>query len=186
MGNNLKGRKIAILIESDYYEPEIHYYQHRFAEEGAEVHFVSRMWGNSKLTFLGHEARMPFECTESFETIDDAELATYAAVIVPSGMVSDRLRYTEDVTAAARHRFPAPRLRQPERAQGHHLPRHVAGRADAGAGPRPPRGRAQQPPRRANNMGAVYVNEDVVVDGDRSRSARAPLPPLAPARSSSC
>src|SRR3982074_1164268 len=67
MGNKLKGRKIAILIESDYYEPEIHYYQHRFAEDGAEVHFVSRLWGNSKLTFLGHEARMPFECSESFE-----------------------------------------------------------------------------------------------------------------------
>jgi protease I len=167
MGNKLKGRKIAILIESDYYEPEIHYYQHRFAEEGAEVHFVSRLWGNSKLTFLGHEARMPFECTESFETIDDAELATYAAVIVPSGMVSDRLRYTEDVTKLPpatdflRRAFANPNVLKgiichgmwlvaptPELVRGRRVVVHNNLHGDA------------------NNMGAIYVNEDVVVDGD--------------------
>ena len=32
----LAGRTIAILMESDYVEPEIHYYRRRFAEEGAE------------------------------------------------------------------------------------------------------------------------------------------------------
>ena len=36
----LQGKKIGILIESDFYEPEIHYYQHRFAEEGADLHFL--------------------------------------------------------------------------------------------------------------------------------------------------
>jgi len=163
----LQGKKIAILIESDYYEPEIHYYQHRFAEEGAEVHFVSRMWGNSKLTFLGHEARMPFECTESFETIDDDELATYAAVIVPSGMVSDRLRYTEDVTKLPpatdflRRAFANPDVLKgiichgmwlvaptPELIRGRRVVAHNNLHGDV------------------NNMGAIYVNEDVVVDGD--------------------
>ena len=29
----LEGKKIGILIEGDYYEPEIWYYKHRFAEE---------------------------------------------------------------------------------------------------------------------------------------------------------
>ncbi len=42
---NLTGKKIAVLIESDYYEPEIAYYQHRFAEEDAELHLMSRLWG---------------------------------------------------------------------------------------------------------------------------------------------
>ena len=32
------------------------------------------------------------------KTIDDDELKTYDAIIVPSGMVSDRLRYTEDLS----------------------------------------------------------------------------------------
>lgn len=100
----LRGKKIGILIEGDYFEPEIWYYKLRFAEEGAEVRFLSRMWGNSSdimaSGFKGHEHRIPFNtigAVESFEEIDDAELMTYAAIIVPAGMVADRLRYTEDV-----------------------------------------------------------------------------------------
>jgi protease I len=94
----LSGKKIGILIESDFFENEIFYYDFRFAEEGAEVHYMSRLWGNDSITFLGHEHRAPFVCHESFENISDAELATFDAIIVPSGMVSDRLRYTESLS----------------------------------------------------------------------------------------
>ena len=89
--------KIGILIESDYYENEIFYYQFRFKEAGYEVHVLSRLWGNAGITFTGHEYRAPFYCNESFETLDEAALNEYAAIIVPAGMVADRLRYTEDV-----------------------------------------------------------------------------------------
>ncbi len=95
MGGNVK--KIAILIESDYYEPEMWYYRSRFAEEGIELHFLTRLWGQQMITFTGHEYQIPFDCNESFEGMPDEELRSYAAIIVPSGMVSDRLRYTEDV-----------------------------------------------------------------------------------------
>ena len=94
----LQGKKIAILIESDFFEPEIFYYQRRFPEEGAELHFLTRLWDQDSLTFYGHEFRAPFECHESFENMSDEALRSYDAIIVPSGMVSDRLRYTEDVT----------------------------------------------------------------------------------------
>ena len=47
----LSGTRIAVLVESDFYEPEIFYYQHRFAEEGAEVDFLTRLWGNDSITF---------------------------------------------------------------------------------------------------------------------------------------
>jgi protease I len=92
----LTGHKIAVLMESDFYEPEIHYYQHRFPEEGAEIHFLSRLWGNKEITFRGHEHHMPFDVDESFEDVDEFALKEFSAVIVPSGMVADRLRYTED------------------------------------------------------------------------------------------
>src|SRR3954451_24880649 len=92
----LKGKKVGILIESDFYEKEIFYYEHRFPEEGAELHFLSRLWGQRFLTFKGHENQYPFEVRESFENMDDATLRSFAAVIVPSGIVSDRLRYTTD------------------------------------------------------------------------------------------
>ena len=93
----LPGKKIAILIESDFYEPEIWYYNSRFAEEGADIHFLTRLWGQESLTFRGHEFRAPFECSESFENMDNETLKSYSAIIVPAGMVADRLRYTEDI-----------------------------------------------------------------------------------------
>ncbi len=92
-----KKKKIGILIEGDYYEPEIWYYKFRFAEEGFDVHFLSRLWGQPSLTFTGHEFRAPLECHDSFENMEEETLKTYAAIIVPAGMVSDRLRYTEDI-----------------------------------------------------------------------------------------
>ena len=94
---SLKGKKIAVLMEDDYYEKEIAYYEHRFPEEGAELHFLTRLWGKPSLTFHGHEWKAPFEVSESLENLDDAALASFSAIIVPSGMVADRLRYTEDV-----------------------------------------------------------------------------------------
>lgn len=93
----LQGKKIGIFIESDFFENEIFYYEFRFAEEGADVTFFSRLWGNSNIKFEGHELNAPFYCNKSFENMSDEELATYDAIIVPSGMVSDRLRYTANV-----------------------------------------------------------------------------------------
>jgi protease I len=90
-------RKIGILFESDFYENEIFYYKYRFAEENYEVHFLSRLWGQDKLTFYGHEYKAPMDCRESFENMGDDELRSYDAIIVPSGMVSDRLRWTDDI-----------------------------------------------------------------------------------------
>ncbi|MEO0770443.1 MAG: DJ-1/PfpI family protein [Cyanobacteria bacterium J06649_4] len=94
----LQNKKIGILIESDFYEQEIWYYNYRFAEEGAEVHFLTRLWGQPSITFTGHEYKVPFTCSESFENMSDEELKSYDAIIVPSAMVSDRLRYSEDPT----------------------------------------------------------------------------------------
>ncbi|MEA2640609.1 MAG: protease [Chloroflexota bacterium] len=160
----LDGRKIAILVESDFYEPEIFYYQHRFAEEGAEAHFLTRLWGQPSLTFQGHEWRAPFQCQESFE---NAMVGDFAAVIVPSGMVSDRLRYTEDVhkippaTEFLRRAFDDKKVLKgiichgmwlvapaPELVRGRRVVVHNNLIGDA------------------RNMGAEYIDEDVVVDGD--------------------
>ena len=164
---SIAGKKIAVLMEADYYEPEIWYYQRRFPEEGAEVHFLTRLWGQERLTFAGHEWKVPFECDESFEGIDDDVLRSYDAVIVPSGMVSDRLRYTEDVsklppaTEFLSRAFAEPAILKgiichgmwlvapkPELVRGRNVVVHNNLHGDA------------------VNMGANYVDEDVVVDGD--------------------
>ena len=163
----LSGHKVAVLIESDYYEAEILYYMHRFPEEGVELHFLSRLWGQPSLTFTGHEFRAPLECRESFEDIDDDTLRSFSAVIVPSGIVADRLRYTEDIaklppaTDFLRRAFAEPHILKgvichgmwllapvPELVRGRNVVAHNNLLGDV------------------RNMGANYVDEDVVVDGD--------------------
>lgn len=164
----LQGRKIGILLESDYYEPEIFYYQHRFAEEGAELHFLTRLWGQPSLTFHGHEYRAPFTVSESFESLTDEELRSFAAIIVPSGMVSDRLRYSEDPVRAI---APATRFLQRAFAEPSILKGIIChGLWLVSTAPELVRGRPLVCHNNlygdARNMGAIYVDEDVVVDGD--------------------
>lgn len=163
----LSGCRIGILIESDFYEPEIFYYRHRFAEEGAEVHFLSRLWGESQQTFSGHEFGAPFACTESFESIGEEGLRDYDAIIVPSGMVADRLRYTESIDQLP----PATQFLQLAFAR----PQLVKGLICHGmwlVAPLPELVRGRRVVAHNNllgdvwNMGASYVDADVVIDGD--------------------
>lgn len=166
-GGALTGRTVAILMETDYVEPELHYYQRRFAEEGADVRYLTRLWGNESLTFTGHEFGLPFTVHGDLEAVDDVTLAGFDALIVPSGMVSDRLRYTEDATRLA----PAVRLL----ARAFDTPSVLKGIICHGmwlVSPIPDRVRARRVTCHANllgdvrNMGAVHTDQDVVVDGD--------------------
>jgi protease I len=166
-GVRLAGHKIGILVESDFYEHEIWYYSYRFPEEGAEVHFLTRLWGQKSLTFTGHEYKAPFECTRSFEDMDDETLRGYSALIVPSAMVSDRLRYSENLadlppaTDFMRRAFAEPGIvkgiichglwlmsRVPNLVRGRKMVCHPNLYGDA------------------LNMGVEYVDSDVVVDDD--------------------
>ncbi len=163
----LQGCKVGVLIEGDFYEDEILYYKHRFVEEGMELHFLTRLWGQPALTFLGHEYRAPLTVNESFEGMSDAELCSYAAIIVPSGMVADRLRYTEDpeqippATVFLRRAFAEPGVLKGIICHGMWL---------VAPAPELVRGRPVTVHNNligdAKNMGAIYTNQDLVEDGD--------------------
>jgi len=163
----LTGHKIALLMESDFYEPEIFYYKQRFAEEGAELHLLTRLWGQPQLTFRGHEYQVPMDVNESFEGMSDEALREFSAIIVPSGIVSDRLRYSEDVsqlppaTEFMRRAFAEPTILKgiichgmwlmapvPELIRGRRVTAHNNLHGDV------------------INMGGIYVDADVVGDGD--------------------
>ena len=164
---SLKGKKVGILIEGDFYENEIFYYQHRFPEEGMELHFLTRLWGQPSLTFLGHEFRAPLSVHESFEGMSDEELNSYSAIIVPAGMVSDRLRYTEDVEKIP----PATEFLNRAFAQKNIIKGIIChGLWLAAPAPELVRGRRMVMHNNligdARNMGVIYVNEDQVTDGD--------------------
>jgi protease I len=172
----LEGKKIGVLIESDYYEKEIFYYEHRFPEEGIELHFLTRLWGQPSITYTGHEYRAPFECHETFEGMDDATLKSFDAIIVPSGIVSDRLRYTEDVTKVP----PATVFLQRAFAEKSILKGIIChGMWLVAPMPELVRGRRVVVHNNligdARNMGAIYTDEDVVVDGDLVTGRSGPL-----------
>jgi protease I len=172
----LQGKKIGVLMESDFYEKEIFYYEHRFAEEGAELHFMTRLWGQPQLTFTGHEYKAPFECNESFENMDDATLRSYAAIIVPSAIVSDRLRYTEDISKPP----PATMFLKRAFAQKSILKGIIChGMWLVAPMPELVRGRKVVVHNNligdARNMGAIYTDRDVVIDGDLVTGRSGPL-----------
>lgn len=173
---SLEGKKIAILIESDFAEEEIFYYQHRFAEEKMDMHFLSRLWGNTALTFTGHEYKIPFVCHESLEYINDETLDSFAAIIVPGGIVSDRLRYSEDVNQLA----PAVTFFKRACARKHILKGiNCHGMCLVSTIPEVVRDRRVVVNNNligdVRNMGAIYVDQDVVVDDDLVTGRSAPL-----------
>jgi protease I len=91
----LEGKKIAILVESEFIPEEIAAYQQHFSELGATVHFMSRLWGNKSMRFVSDVDQVG----KSLEYLDvnidfqNVDLNDYAAVIVSAGYTSVRLRY---------------------------------------------------------------------------------------------
>ena len=161
------GKKIGILLENRFIEREVFFYQSFFEAEGYEVVFLTRLWGQPRLTFKGLEYQAEATADHSFEELSDAELAQYAAIIAPAGYVADYLLYTEqpgDVSPACR--FLERVMAKPEILKGficHSL--WLSGPIkDSFAG--------RQVTCHNNilshvrNAGIGYVDQDVVVDGD--------------------
>ncbi|MBB4908403.1 DJ-1/PfpI family protein [Actinophytocola algeriensis] len=163
-GGRLAGRSVAVLMETDYVEPELWYYLRRFAEEGVQPQLITRLWGQPSITFTGHEHQLPITVDGDLESID---VSTLDALIVPSGMVSDRLRYSEHVDEPApavrfvRAAFADPGVLKGIICHGMWLVSPIAEVV---------RGRRVTCHNNligdVRNMGAVYTDQDVVVDGD--------------------
>jgi protease I len=98
---NLAGKKIGILIENKFETPEIQHYEKCFREEGAEIDFLSRLWGYKSLGFDALTLDYKISCHNSFEDISDEGIKQYSAIIVPGGFVSDNLRYSEKINQDA-------------------------------------------------------------------------------------
>ena len=91
----LTGKKIAVLVESQYVPGEIEAYRYGFGALGAEVHFMSRLWGNERLTFVG-EVELASQTPQTLEVgidFQNVRLEDYAAVIMAANYTSVRLRY---------------------------------------------------------------------------------------------
>lgn len=91
----LEGKKIAVLVETEYIPAEIAAYQSHFGELGATVHFMSRLWGNPSTRFVSDvdEVGKSLEYLDVNIDCEHVDLNEYAAVIMAANYTSVRLRY---------------------------------------------------------------------------------------------
>ena len=93
----LAGKKIAVLVESEYIPHEIAYYQQRFQELGATVDLMSRLWGQQSATFISDIDPLGKDRTPHYlivkKDFNDVEVNDYAAVLMAANYCSVRLRY---------------------------------------------------------------------------------------------
>lgn len=105
MGRKLEGKKIAILIENQYIPQELRDYRSRFESYGAEVQFITRLWGQEKQVLLS-EVEEQGRSPETFDVHFDLDrffldehdplklsLGDYSAVIMSANYTSVRLRW---------------------------------------------------------------------------------------------
>jgi putative intracellular protease/amidase len=94
----LAGKKIAVVVDSQYIPGEIKIYQERFAQYGAGVDLVSRLWGKSSDRFYSTVEPGVIDELEWLEVskdFDSVDLDDYAAVVVAANYISVRLRWIE-------------------------------------------------------------------------------------------
>lgn len=91
----LEGKKIAVLVETEYIPEEIEAYQTRFPELGATVHLMSRLWGNESTCFVSDvdEVGKSLQYLDVNIDFQNVNVNDYAAVIMAANYTSVRLRY---------------------------------------------------------------------------------------------
>ncbi len=93
----LSGKKIAVLVETEFIPEEFAAYQQRFPELGATVHLMSRLWGNKSTRFVSDvdavgKSLQYLDVNIDFQNVD---INDYAAVIMAANYTSVRLRAFE-------------------------------------------------------------------------------------------
>jgi len=81
----LKGKRIAILVDNIYQEMEVWYPYFRFQEAGAEVVAVGAKAGETYTSKLGY----PIKSQKSY---DEIRVADFDGVVIPGGYAPDHIR----------------------------------------------------------------------------------------------
>jgi protease I len=93
----LAGKKVAVLVETEYIADEIEGYLTRFAALGAEVHLMAHLWGKERL-HLVCDIDSPDRPVSSLHTlwvdreVADARAEDYAIIIQSANYTAVRLR----------------------------------------------------------------------------------------------
>ncbi len=99
-GKPLAGKKIVVLVESEFIPQEMSAYKQRFEKYGAEVVFASNLWEQKSLTFQSTLNRPMVKRTQKMEVntdVRDIDLNQVAAVVVAANYTTPRLRWTPEL-----------------------------------------------------------------------------------------
>lgn len=91
---DLKGKKVAILVETEYIPDEIRYYHKFFGDLGAEIDIMTYLWGKSERVIVS-DVDSPDKAVETMvvtKEIADANPNDYAIVLTAANYVAVRLR----------------------------------------------------------------------------------------------
>lgn len=101
---DLEGRRVAVLVESEFVPGEIEAYRTRFPARGATVDFVSRLWGEQRLDFVSDvevQREVPQLLAVDID-VSTVDLDDYDAVIMAANYCSVRLRMFDTTDADGR------------------------------------------------------------------------------------
>ena len=91
---DLKGKKVAVLVETEYIPFELDYYRDFFEKQGAQVDFLTYLWDKSERVIVS-DVDSPDKEVQSMtvtKEIADANPNDYAIVITAANYVAVRLR----------------------------------------------------------------------------------------------
>jgi len=89
--SDLEGKRVAVLVESEYIPEEIGAYRRLFPQQGVTVELLSRLWGQPEQIFVS-DVLQPGEGLRVTTDICSVEVEDYDAVIMAANYTSVRLR----------------------------------------------------------------------------------------------
>lgn len=94
MDRILEGKKVAVLIETEYIAKEAAYYKEFFTSHGARVDFMTYLWGKPERVIVSDvtEENQPLQSMVVKKEIADCNPNDYAIVLTAANYVACRLR----------------------------------------------------------------------------------------------
>jgi protease I len=97
---NLKGKRVAVLVEQQYQEMEVWYPVYRLKEAGCEVVLVGPEAGKTYASKLGYPAKADAAAA-------DVSASQFHAIVIPGGFAPDYIRRSEPMLKLVRDLFAA-------------------------------------------------------------------------------
>jgi putative intracellular protease/amidase len=95
----LAGKRVAVIVESQFIPGELEIYQQCFQSYGATVDLVSHLWGQPKLRFYSTVEPGVIDGPQWLEVgieVNDVKPSDYAAIIAVANYATVRLRSVDD------------------------------------------------------------------------------------------